>query len=547
MMEDQLNKYVEYLQSQKYTVELEDEKIKIFTNIEGVNVVLWCSLGDYFPYEIPEIFLDKDSSKKLSKIPHLYTDNSLCIFDKSKVIPNFNEPQQLVKETIEESITVIQKGLTGENKKDFVDEFLEYWSTKRKLKAQMFVENVSEGKRIHCCFNKEEVIIADSSQRLKEIFKAITGKVLTDDKIFEGLFIPLKGDDIENIPRTDIEIVKMIERYSEYEKLYNSFMQKNIKRTVLIAFNQIVSGKNMIAGWIHQGPGIPKGFRKGHVDLKVAFAISEEKGAAVKIENCHQNRLFTRGGDGVMSPWKRVGIIGCGSVGSFIAEALKLSGVEKYVLVDNERLEYENIARHSCGYNGVPFTKACNVGVSLQQWNPNIIFDSHVENAHGFVENKSEVINECDIVFVAVASAAVEHHVNKLILENKITVPVVFVWTEPYSLGGHAVLVKKPQDLYEEIFDSSTFEYRYSIVKNGTEYLKREAGCQSTYMPYSGFLLQQFIYRMVDCLMTECWNKKGNYRITWCGKMSKAMELGVSINVEYENVEDYSMIIKRID
>lgn len=256
MMEDQLNKYIEYLQSQKYTVELEDEKIKIFTNIEGVDVVLWCSLGDYFPYEIPEIFLDKDSRKKLSKIPHLYTDNSLCIFDKSKVIPNFNEPQQLVKETIEEAITVIQKGLTGENKRDFVDEFLEYWSTKRKLKAQMFVENVSEGKRIRCCFNEEEVLIADSSQRLKEIFKAITGKVLTDDKIFEGLFIPLNGEEIESIPRTDIEIVKMIERYSEYKKLYNSFMQKNIKRTVLIAFNQIVSGENMIAGWIHHGPGM---------------------------------------------------------------------------------------------------------------------------------------------------------------------------------------------------------------------------------------------------------------------------------------------------
>ena len=67
MMEDQLNKYVEYLQSLKYSVELENEKIKIFTNIEGVDVILWCSLGDYFPYEIPEVFIDKECRKKLPR------------------------------------------------------------------------------------------------------------------------------------------------------------------------------------------------------------------------------------------------------------------------------------------------------------------------------------------------------------------------------------------------------------------------------------------------------------------------------------------------
>lgn len=547
MMVDQLNKYVEFLQSRGYTAELENGKIKISTNIEGIDIILWCCLGNFFPYEIPEVFIDKESKRKLPKIPHLYTDNSICIFDKSKVIPNFNEPCQLVLETINEAITVIQKGVTGENHKDFIDEFLEYWSTKKMLKAQMFVGNLTEGKKIYCCFKKDDILISDSNQRLKEIFNAIDGGSLVDKEIFEGMLIPLNGGDVDVIPKKDTDIVKLIESHSEFNKLYNLFMQKNIKNNVLIVFNQLVSGENMVAGWIHRGPGIPKGFRKGHVNLKVAFAMSEKKGSAVTIENCHQTRLFTRGGDGSESLWKKVGIIGCGSIGSFLADALKLSGVEKYVLVDNESLEYENIARHSCGYSWVPHMKAIDVGICLQNWNPNITYDSYIENAHGFVENKTEIINECDVLFVAVASATVEHHINKLILENKITIPVVFLWVEPYSLGGHAILIKKPQDLYKEIFDCSTLEYKYSIVRNGTNYLKREAGCQSTYMPYSGFLLQQFIYRVVDCLMTDCWKKKGNYRITWCGKMSKARKLNVEICEAYESIEDYSLIIKRID
>lgn len=547
MMEDQLNKYVKLLKRENYRVELENEKIKLCVDIEGKEIILYCVLGEFFPYEIPQIFIEAESKKKIPNIPHLYTDNSICIFDKSKVIPNFNEPYQLVLDTINEAITVIKKGITGGNCKDFIDEFLEYWSVKKILKAQMFIENLIEGKQIYYCFMKKELLISDSIQRLKEIYHAITGESLKEKGIFNGVFIPLNGEKVENIPKNDIHIVQMIEKYSQYNKFYNSFMQKHIKDITLIVFNQLVEGKNMVAGWLHDGPGIPNGFRKGHVNLKAAFKISSKKGFAIAIENCHQNRLFTRGGDGSMSPWRKVGIIGCGSIGGFLADALKLSGVEKFALVDNEDLEYENVARHPCGYHWVHYPKTIDLGISLQNWNPNIVYESYVENAHSFVENRTEIINDCDVLFVAVACATVEHHVNKLILENRIKIPVVFLWGEPYLLGGHAILVKKPQDLYKEIFDAVTLEYKYRIVEDGTKYLKREAGCQSTYMPYSGFQLQQFIYRVIECLESECWEKKGNYRITWCGKLSNAKNLKVQICNEYSEIKDYSLIKKRID
>lgn len=109
MMEDQLNKYVKLLKRENYRVELENEKIKLYVDIEGKEIILYCVLGEFFPYEIPQIFIEAESKKKIPNIPHLYTDNSICIFDKSKVIPNFNEPYQLVLDTINEAITVIKK------------------------------------------------------------------------------------------------------------------------------------------------------------------------------------------------------------------------------------------------------------------------------------------------------------------------------------------------------------------------------------------------------------------------------------------------------
>lgn len=547
MMEDRLDEYVKLLKDENYRAELDNEKIKLSVDIEGEEIILYCVLGEFFPYEIPQIFIEPESKKKISNIPHLYTDNSICIFDRSKVIPNFNEPYQLVLETINEAITIIKKGVTKENRKDFIDEFLEYWSAKKILKAKIFVRDLMEGKQIYYCFMKKELLIADSVQRLKEIYQAIDGNPLKETEVLNGVFIPLNGERVESIPKNDTHIVHMIETCSKYGKFYNSFMQKHINDITLVVFNQLSDGNNMVAGWLHIGPGIPNGFRKDHVNLKAAFKTSSKKGAAIAVENCHQNRLFARGGDGLMSPWGKVGIIGCGSVGGFLADALKLRGVDKFILVDNENLECENIARHPCGYHWVHYPKTIDIGISLQNWNPNIVYESYVENAHSFIENKTEIINECDILFVAVANLAVEHHINKLILENKIKVPVVFLWVEPYLLGGHAILVKKLQDLYKEIFDNTTLEYKYRIVEDGIRYLKREAGCQSTYMPYSGFQLQQFIYRVVECLELECWKKKENYRITWCGKLSNAKNLKVQICKAYNEITDYSLIKKRID
>ena len=545
MTEDQLKEYMHYLQSNGYRAEIENNQIKISVIIENINIILRCVLSRFFPYEIPQIFIDTESKKALPKIPHLHTDGSVCVFDESKVIPNFNVPEMLLLDTIAAAVCVIRNGIQEKNRHDFMDEFLAYWSTKGILDAQMFVGELGVAKSIYWYSKKRDIIIAENSDRLKEISYAIDGKEI--EKYHKGILIPIEGSCIETIPKTDTDIVKLVEKYSSYKAQYNSFIQKNIEDPCLIVFNIMMSEGDMLAGWINLGPGIPKGFRRNHVNLRTAFSMSKGKGMPVSIENCHHNRLFSRGGDRHNIIWNKVAVIGCGSVGSFLVDALKFYGTDKYVLVDNESLKYENIARHTGGYFSVGMSKVKTLDFWLSKHNPNIVCETYEENAHAIIEDRTEVINACDVIFVAVASVPVEHHINRLILEERIKKPVIIVWVEPYMIGGHAIIIKKKQDLYKEVFDPYTFEYRQSIVKNNSGYLKREAGCQSTYMPYSGFLLQQFVYRTLDYIFSECWEQKGNYLITWCGKISEAQKNGIKINEEYEKVEDYSLIARRID
>src|SRR5699024_2288265 len=50
---------------------------------------------------------------------------------------------------------------------------------------------------------------------------------------------------------------------------------------------------------------------------------------------------------------KEVIILGCGSVGSLVALQLAKSGIGKFLLVDNDIVEYHNLCRHQCGISDV--------------------------------------------------------------------------------------------------------------------------------------------------------------------------------------------------
>ena len=47
--------------------------------------------------------------------------------------------------------------------------------------------------------------------------------------------------------------------------------------------------------------------------------------------------------------------------------------------------------------------------------------------------------------------------------------------------------------------------------------------------------------------ISNCWTQKGNYLLTWCGKLHEAEKHGMKINEEYKDFEDYSLITRRID
>ncbi len=68
---------------------------------------------------------------------------------------------------------------------------------------------------------------------------------------------------------------------------------------------------------------------------------------------------------------KRAVLVGCGSVGSFVAMELARSGVGKFVLCDTDTLEIHNICRHQCGFDDLGRYKVDAVKDKILNINPN--------------------------------------------------------------------------------------------------------------------------------------------------------------------------------
>jgi len=72
-------------------------------------------------------------------------------------------------------------------------------------------------------------------------------------------------------------------------------------------------------------------------------------------------------------------ILGCGSVGSLVAVELAKSGVGKFVLIDNDILEYHNLCRHQCTIEDIGEYKTDAVKRRILNINPGAEVISRVE------------------------------------------------------------------------------------------------------------------------------------------------------------------------
>ncbi|MEL6308471.1 MAG: ThiF family adenylyltransferase [Chloroflexota bacterium] len=113
----------------------------------------------------------------------------------------------------------------------------------------------------------------------------------------------------------------------------------------------------------------------------------------------------------------RVGVIGLGSGGSFVALSLAMSGVGHLALIDDDVLEEGNVVRHAADLRYVGQNKAVAVADLIKYRAPKATVDVR----EGRIEDHMDVLDDLDMVVVAVDGEQVKYIINEALLERRIT------------------------------------------------------------------------------------------------------------------------------
>jgi molybdopterin/thiamine biosynthesis adenylyltransferase len=136
---------------------------------------------------------------------------------------------------------------------------------------------------------------------------------------------------------------------------------------------------------------------------------------------------------------RRVGIVGLGSGGGYVAVALAMSGVGNLVLIDDDVLEPGNVVRHVADSRYVGQNKAQAVADLVRHRNPK----AGVTVIEGRIEAHEDALTGLDLLVVAVDGENSKYAINEMCLRHRLTA----VYAGVYERGeGGDVVVIHPYD-----------------------------------------------------------------------------------------------------
>jgi molybdopterin/thiamine biosynthesis adenylyltransferase len=152
--------------------------------------------------------------------------------------------------------------------------------------------------------------------------------------------------------------------------------------------------------------------------------------------------IHSRGGDGRDLSNRSVLLLGCGSLGGYVAHLLSRAGVGRLTVTDNDCLGWHNLGRHILGASSVGRCKAEALAEELSRELPHLNIKGIAKDWRDAVHLNPQLFAEHDLVVSTVADWRCERPLNELGRRVQMP-PILFGWLEPYAVAGHCLAVTR--------------------------------------------------------------------------------------------------------
>jgi len=223
---------------------------------------------------------------------------------------------------------------------------------------------------------------------------------------------------------------------------------------------------------------------------------------------------------------KHVVVIGCGMLGSPIAEGLARAGVGCLTLIDSDELDAANIGRHVLGasYLGqgkaealahhiratIPTTKVMPIGEDLVAQEKCNVFGPGI-----------------DLVICTTADKRCEQYLMAERFSHGAPGVLLICWLEPYAVAGHALASSSPSESLADLFSS-----RGNFLKPCVDWpngipAHRVPACQAAFQPAGMAAAVPAIAMCTSAVLDYLLHRRtGSAHLSWCADAKAVQSAG---------------------
>ncbi|MEW5953164.1 MAG: E2/UBC family protein [Bacillota bacterium] len=539
--------------------------IECTVNLSKRNVTLQIGLSHLFPYVLPFIFL-KECDVFTQMVPHVEENGYICFLSSEGLLLNADKIPDIILESLEMALRIIEDGLSGRNRDDLYNEFEAFWrrigDTKRVVSLvkpqtdfgykSFFVWTVSGQ-------HNPQLLFCDDKEDGKRYAKQVFSVDLPDSNVEGGYFLILR-------PGTHIKLEQLREKLTP--KIIRHIVQNNLSGSIRKRFFKHIKKQTVSHGkkeYLLLGVPQPDGnISLVGIEFNDFRLHSNKKGSQLKhpldeslgytvnvvpltIERHYQDHLVLRTGGDIGFTGKKVIVLGAGAIGSRIVGELIHAGVSDVAIVDNDIITADNLYRHEVGVIYLYQNKAKAVSAHFKFKYPLAKVLPLNKNVYDILMDKLDILEKFDLIISALGNPTMEMLLNRKLRDLEKPPPIIFTWVEPLGIGGHAIasLNNNRAGCYEclhtnPVGPTEEFINRASFAAPRQTFTKTVAGCGTQFTPYGSLdALQTAILATRLAIDIMIGKELYNPLVSWKGEPSKFLEAGFALSDRHKLSQEY--------
>ena len=426
--------------------------------------------------EFPRVWLTPLPASRRALLPHLSADGYLCYLALDSVIFDFFDPIRQTLTCLDRAEQVLEDILAGMMVDDLAEEFHVTWGS---ASCMLDVNENRLGILEAYTFGQKVTLVTDDKARTRAKLDAIGFGL---PKIELSAFrVSTKS---QPMPLQGSWPPKTVQAFLQWQNTLDPRSSKKIEQRLMDMFR----GKATRVLVLIDSPVVQYGVE---VELKRQLAGVGKKSAMredlyrlpirrISVYRIDDKYLAGRNLPGAKTlAGHKVGLIGCGTIGGYLAEMLAKAGAGtvggKLTLVDMGSFEPGNLGRHRLGFNALLMSKAEAMREELRRVAPGIDVVAVADDA------KKVALGPLDLLIDATGEQGLT---DWLTWKYSDKVPFLAAWVEGAGAAVRALLRAKPEHACARCVSQPPLMDQYRVFDAPPKVVLKGHGCEGIYVPF---------------------------------------------------------------